>query len=261
MASTLEEARHSSHEMQNLTSYKAFQTLAPSSETSEHHRLMQNSLSRQNPIMVQISQSDQTNNQPQFTSPPLINTNMQSGYGSPQMALNLTATKNKLRAAHSPGEAPYLTAVQLLPGASKEDLRPMLPPPVNAVRVDQSHPQQIAEGLSPHPSLHYAYPLTHSSRPSLQNYEPKFFQDIAGRACMPLQTANQDILNKVNYTQRQRNERNVLDKYNRVKNSSKKKQVAAAVSNDVMVIQMPYYERVALARQEEERRQAEELAH
>lgn len=101
--------------------------------------------------------------------------------------------------------------------------------------------------------MHYAYPLTHSSRPSLQTYDPKFFQDIAGKNCMPLQTQNQEILKKVNYSYREGNERNVLDKYNRVKRSPRKNN-KNGVSNDVAVIQMPYFERVFLARREEERR-------
>ena len=62
---------------------------------------------------------------------------------------------------------------------------------------------------------------------------------------MPLQTANQEILNKVAYQGRATNERNILNKYNKVK---RKKMLAPTVANNIHVISMPYYERIALLR-------------
>jgi hypothetical protein len=49
---------------------------------------------------------------------------------------------------------------------------------------------------------------------------------------MPVKTQNQEILSKVNYFNRKRNERNILDKYNKVKKSPRKK-LMNSVSNDI----------------------------
>ena len=73
----------------------------------------------------------------------------------------------------------------------------------------------------------------------------QFEEDISGSNYMPLQTANQEILNKVAYQGRATNERNILNKYNKVK---RKKMLAPTVANNIHVISMPYYERIALLR-------------
>lgn len=56
------------------------------------------------------------------------------------MALNLTARRSKPNLAQ-PEDVPFLTTVQLLPGASKENIHNKVPAMPSSLRIDPPQPQ------------------------------------------------------------------------------------------------------------------------